>query len=214
MVSEYAPGTPPARHRFLARNRLVAALGSGVVVVEAALRSGATSTAYWGRDLARPVMAVPGPVTALTSTGCHRLIREGTAVLVTSAAEVAEHAGPMGELAPEAVLPLVPTDGLDPTTARVLEALPARGPALEGTLAESSGVVMAEGARCAGGARTWRGLRRGRRTAGCGCGAGRDCWPPGAEFTRATGRGCGRGRRQRDDRRHPIGHHRGGPPRR
>ncbi|GAB2920451.1 DNA-processing protein DprA [Rhodococcus aerolatus] len=142
VVSEYAPGTPPARHRFLARNRLVAALGAGVVVVEAALRSGATSTARWAADLGRPVMAVPGPVTALTSTGCHRLIREGAAVLVTSASEVAEVAGPMGQLALDVAVPGRRLDGLDPVTAQVLDGLPARSAAREEAVSLSAGVVV------------------------------------------------------------------------
>ena len=89
VVSEYPPGTPPARHRFLARNRVIAALARGTLVVEAARRSGTLVTALRASELGRPVMAVPGPVTSAISAGCHVLIRAGQAVLVTSAAEAA-----------------------------------------------------------------------------------------------------------------------------
>ena len=77
LVSEYPPGIRPARHRFLARNRLVAALSGATVVVEAGLRSGAANTAAWARALGRVVCAVPGPVTSSASAGCHALIRGG-----------------------------------------------------------------------------------------------------------------------------------------
>ena len=89
VVSEYPPGTLPARHRFLARNRVIAALTRGTLVVEAARRSGTIVTALRASELGRPVLAVPGPVTSATSAGCHLLIRAGQAVLVTSAAEAA-----------------------------------------------------------------------------------------------------------------------------
>ncbi|MGI8449808.1 MAG: DNA-processing protein DprA [Streptosporangiaceae bacterium] len=89
VVSEYPPGTLPARHRFLARNRVIAALARGTLVVEAAQRSGTMVTALRASELGRPVMAVPGPVTSAMSAGCHVLIRAGEAVLVTDAAEAA-----------------------------------------------------------------------------------------------------------------------------
>lgn len=89
VVSEYPPGTLPARHRFLARNRVIAALSHGTLVVEAAPRSGTLVTARRASELGRPVLAVPGPVTSAASAGCHGLIRAGQAVLVTSAAEAA-----------------------------------------------------------------------------------------------------------------------------
>lgn len=88
VLSEYPPGTPPARHRFLVRNRLLAALGAGVVVVEADVRSGARNTARIANQLGKPVMAVPGPITSRTSAGCHELIREQHAVLVTTSGDV------------------------------------------------------------------------------------------------------------------------------
>ena len=69
VVSEAAPGCAPTRIRFLARNRLIAALARGTVVVEAAVRSGALNTASWAAGLGRTVMGVPGPVTSAPSAG-------------------------------------------------------------------------------------------------------------------------------------------------
>ena len=88
VVSEYPPGTSPARHRFLVRNRLIAGLARGVVVIEAGRRSGTLSTAAAARHLNRVVMAVPGPVTSASSVGCHHLLAAERAVLVTDAADV------------------------------------------------------------------------------------------------------------------------------
>ena len=90
VVSEVPPGATPTRTRFLARNRIIAALSAGTVVVEAAVRSGAMNTAGWAQELGRPLMGVPGPVTSATSEGVHQLIRTGAATLVTRAEEVKE----------------------------------------------------------------------------------------------------------------------------
>lgn len=90
VVSEVPPGSVPSRMRFLQRNRLIAAAAGACVVVEAAWRSGALSTAHHAAGLLRPLGAVPGPVTSMTSAGCHRLLRAGHAVCVTDAAEVLE----------------------------------------------------------------------------------------------------------------------------
>jgi DNA processing protein len=96
IVSELPAGATPTRLRFLSRNRLIAALTTGTVVVEAALRSGALNTANWAGELGRVVMGVPGPVTSVTSQGVHRLIRDGGAQLVTSGADIAESIAPLG----------------------------------------------------------------------------------------------------------------------
>ncbi|MDD9204964.1 DNA-processing protein DprA, partial [Georgenia sp. 10Sc9-8] len=101
LVSEVPPGCAPSRHRFLMRNRLIAAVTAGTVVVEAAWRSGALSTASHATGLLRPVGAVPGPVTSMASAGCHRLLREAMAVCVTDAVEVLELVGPVGRTLPE-----------------------------------------------------------------------------------------------------------------
>jgi DNA processing protein len=97
LVSEWPPGRTPNRLRFLIRNRVIAALTRGTVVVEAGLRSGALNTARHARDLHRPVMAVPGPVTSEVSAGCHKIIREWAAVCVTGAHDVLELLAPLGE---------------------------------------------------------------------------------------------------------------------
>ena len=88
VVAEAPPGTAPTRARFLARNRIVAGLAEGTVVVEGAFRSGALTTAQWTDALHRPVMGVPGPVTSSASAGVNQLVRLGQASLVTSAQEV------------------------------------------------------------------------------------------------------------------------------
>ncbi|BCN68358.1 hypothetical protein RE943_18310 [Prescottella equi] len=141
VISEYPPGTSPARYRFLARNRLVAGLSEAVVVVEAGWRSGARNTATWGRRLGRPVLAVPGPVTSAASTGCHRMIREGEARLVSSAADVVEEAGPIG-VDGEGLGPARALDVLQGDAATVYEALPAAGTCSTRELSEESGVTI------------------------------------------------------------------------
>ena len=88
VVSEYPPGRSPARLRFLTRNRVIGALSAGTAVIEAGLRSGALNTVRHARELNRPVMAVPGPVTSSQSAGCHQLIRDTGAACVTSAADI------------------------------------------------------------------------------------------------------------------------------
>ncbi|MDO5744335.1 MAG: DNA-processing protein DprA [Micrococcaceae bacterium] len=90
LIAEVAPGATPSRWRFLQRNRLIAALCSVTVVSEARWRSGALSTARHAAEMGREVGAVPGSVFSANSAGCHRLIREGAATLVTDAAEVVE----------------------------------------------------------------------------------------------------------------------------
>lgn len=93
VVSEVPPGTAPTKWRFRQRNRLIAAFAAATVVIEAGYRSGSLNTAGHALSLSRPVGAVPGPVTSAASAGCHRLIRDFGAVLVTNAAEVFELAG-------------------------------------------------------------------------------------------------------------------------
>ncbi|WP_236683529.1 DNA-processing protein DprA [Demequina aurantiaca] len=95
VVSEVPPGYAPHRARFLSRNRLIAT-ARGTVVVEAAFRSGALSTARHAAAMVRPVGAVPGPVTSASSAGCHGLIRDGLASLVTTGADVLAMVEPIG----------------------------------------------------------------------------------------------------------------------
>jgi len=127
VVSEYPPGVRPTRRQFLTRNRLVAAFGGATVVVEAGVRSGAANTAGWAHALGRQVGAVPGPITSSSSVGCHALITEAGARLVTRAAEVVELVGRMGELAPDIPRPATSLDGLSDDEFTVYESIPRRG---------------------------------------------------------------------------------------
>jgi len=90
IISEVMPGVTAMPHRFLIRNRLIAALSLSTLVVEAAFRSGSLRTARDAAELMRPVMAIPGPISSPSSEGCHRLIGERAAELVTSVADAME----------------------------------------------------------------------------------------------------------------------------
>jgi DNA processing protein len=103
VMSEVPPGYAPHRSRFLTRNRIIATAGA-TVVVEAALRSGALSTARHAAALARPLAAVPGSVTSAASAGCHALIRDHMATLVTESHDVIELAAPLGAAIAEPAL--------------------------------------------------------------------------------------------------------------
>ncbi|WP_425862040.1 DNA-processing protein DprA [Arthrobacter sp. TWP1-1] len=127
VVAEVPPGTNPTRYRFLQRNRLIAALCSVTVVVEARWRSGALNTAHHAESLSRMVGAVPGSVYSANSAGCHRLLKEGAAVCVTDAADIAELAGAMGEhLVDEPSAATALHDGLGTSDLLLLDALPLR----------------------------------------------------------------------------------------
>ncbi|MEU6090202.1 DNA-processing protein DprA [Streptomyces sp. NPDC047085] len=123
VVGELPPGDHPTPSRFILRNRVIAALTTGTVVVEAACRSGSLVTARAAQRLGRFTMGVPGPVTSALSAGVHELLR-GEAVLVTDAAEVVELVGDMGDLAPPRRGPVLPRDLLEPAARTVLAALP------------------------------------------------------------------------------------------
>lgn len=139
LVSEAPPGTAPTRWRFLARNRLIAALSQATVVVEASWRSGALSTARLADQLSRPVGAVPGPVTSAASAGCHRLIRERGAVLVTEPADLLDllPGGPAAGEGSWAVQDEL--DLLRPADRRVLDAVPPRSSITPAGLADEIG---------------------------------------------------------------------------
>jgi DNA processing protein len=184
VVSEWPPGCRPARTRFLIRNRVIAALACGTVIVEAGERSGALNTARHAAELGKPLMAVPGPVTSAQSAGCHRILREWGATCVTRAAEIIEMLSPLSTpdaLAPgggpqprtaasaagasRAEAPYASAsyagmfsrdddapcrDDLDADSARVLDALPARGGAGTSTIAVEAGVDLDTVLRCVG----------------------------------------------------------------
>jgi DNA processing protein len=141
IVSEVPPGSSPTRNRFVHRNRLIAALASATVVVEAGWRSGASITAREAVELGRPVGAVPGPVTSAASVGCHRLLREG-AVCVTAVADVLELVDPIGTVdAPRRPhTESAVHDDLPEEDVRVLDALPLRRPVPEARLLDSAGL--------------------------------------------------------------------------
>ncbi|MFF4350861.1 DNA-processing protein DprA [Streptomyces sp. NPDC001530] len=141
VVGELPPGDHPTPSRFILRNRVIAALTRGTVVVEAAYRSGALVTARAAQRLGRFTMGVPGPVTSGLSAGVHELLR-GDATLVSDAAEVAELVGDMGDLAPDRRGPVLPRDLLDPGAGRVLAALPARGLAGVEEIVRGAGTTM------------------------------------------------------------------------
>ncbi|WP_067461639.1 DNA-processing protein DprA [Actinomadura macra] len=144
LVSESPPGAAPNRLRFLVRNRVIAALSRGSLIVEAEARSGALNTASWARKLARVVMAVPGPITSRTSVGSHKLLREEGTILVTRPEEIIEAVGLIGtDLAPPPHTPVLPRDRLEEVTRSVLEAIPARGSSGPAQLAATAGVDLA-----------------------------------------------------------------------
>lgn len=95
LLSEVMPGVSARPERFLTRNRLIAAIASSTIVVEAAYRSGSLRTARDAAELLRPVMAVPGPITSPLSEGCHRLIADRAAEVVTSLADLLELVDPL-----------------------------------------------------------------------------------------------------------------------
>jgi DNA processing protein len=176
VVSEAAPGSVINRGRFLSRNRLIAALAGGTVVVEAGARSGALSTARWASELLRPLAAVPGPVTSSMSVGTHQLLRDQQAVLVNRPADVTELVGRLGA---DASVPMPtaprPTDGLSEPASTVHDALPTRGTVTVAELIASTGLAvsrllpalseLAERGLVEGSADVWRRRAPRRRTA-------------------------------------------------
>jgi DNA processing protein len=152
VVSEWPPGCAPMRHRFLVRNRVIAALTAGTVVVEAAVRSGALSTANRARDLDRHVMAVPGPVTSQLSAGTNQLLREPDVRCVTGTADVIELVGKIGwDLGPQLTIRSDPRDDLDDVSRRVLEAVPLHRAAGPASIAVTAGIAPPQVLRVLGG---------------------------------------------------------------
>ena len=144
LIGELPPGEHPTRSRFVLRNRVIAALTRGTVVIEARYRSGSLITARRALALGRVTMGVPGPCTSGLSEGVHELLRAGAAV-VTDAAEVVELVGEIGaDLAPVRHGPVLPRDRLRAATARVLEALPGQGAATEEDIARGAGADVAD----------------------------------------------------------------------
>ena len=144
VVSELAPGGAPMKARFLARNRLIAAMTQGTVIVEAAIRSGALNTASWAGLLHRVLMGVPGPVSSASSEGVHELLHGGTAALVSRGEHVMDLVGAVGEAtwvpprAPETLFDL-----LREGDRRVLEAVPLVNGVGPTSIARTAGVSVA-----------------------------------------------------------------------
>jgi DNA processing protein len=131
------------RTRFLSRNRLIAALGRGTVVVEAAARSGALNTASWTTRLNRQLMGVPGPVTSAQSQGVHELLRTGAANLVTRGEDVLELVSESGAyLAPTPRAPTRRRDRVPPRDQRVLDAVPVARAAPVDSIASTAGMSL------------------------------------------------------------------------
>ena len=144
IVAEQPPGFPPHRSRFLTRNRIIAA-SAATIVVEAAYRSGALSTAHHAAELGRPVGAVPGPVTSASSTGCHKLIRNG-AICVTSADDVLEMVLPLDASRAESEGPRPRVRARDFATAgerQAFDAVSARGSTIA-DVGRAAGMTAAE----------------------------------------------------------------------
>lgn len=145
VVSELPPAYRPTRYAFLARNRLIAALAEGVVVVEASNRSGAKNTASWAMALGRHVMAVPGPITSSLSATPNRFIRDGEAVLVSSAQEVEALLAPVGTVPePSGRGSARPIDHLAPALRELREAVRSREEVTAAELAARTGQTMVD----------------------------------------------------------------------
>jgi DNA processing protein len=144
LVSEWPPGAEPLRHRFLIRNRVIAAATAGTVLVEAAARSGATQTMGRVLALGRHAMVVPGPVTSAMSVGCHELLRSDPHTrVVTGLAHVLDLVGRIGaDMAAPPRGAERPRDGLDEESALVLEAMPGRGTVGPEQLAARAGLDL------------------------------------------------------------------------
>jgi DNA processing protein len=138
VLSELPCGSPPTKWRFLQRNRLIAAVSGATVVLEAGWRSGSLNTAGHAATLGRPLGAVPGPVTSAASAGCHRLIRDANATLVTTADEMAE-LFPLDAGADRAAPLAEPTSD----EVRVLDALSSRTARAAGDVAARAGLSVA-----------------------------------------------------------------------
>jgi DNA processing protein len=124
VLSEQAPGSKPLKNRFLSRNRIIAALTQGTVVIEAAERSGSLNTLNWADQLGRTTMALPGPVTSKQSKGVHAAIRAGKAVVVTSGREIVAELSGLGAATEEQPsLPLTEFDRLPPAAKTTLDGL-------------------------------------------------------------------------------------------
>lgn len=150
VIAEVACGTAPTKHRFLARNRLIAALADATVVVEAGWRSGSLNTAHHAQDLGRPLGVVPGPVTSATSMGCHRLLRAGNCTCVTGTDDVRELLGERTGALVGGGGPPSEDDAYTGERTRVLDALSARSARATDEVARRAGFTVGQAAALLG----------------------------------------------------------------
>jgi DNA processing protein len=143
LVSETPPGGVATKVRFLSRNRIIAALGEGTVVVEAAARSGALSTANWAAGIGRPLMGVPGPVTSAVSEGVHEMVRFRNATLVTRSEEILEVVSESGQCALDFRRATEDErDRLSLEARQVLDAVPVQRPSGTASIARVAGLSV------------------------------------------------------------------------
>lgn len=172
--SETPCGSAPTKWRFLARNRLIAALADAVVVIEAGWRSGSLNTAGHAASFGRRLGAVPGPVTSAASAGCHRVLREFDGVCVTSAADVLEMLG-AGAPTQAAVVGGATDDttrlfdALSPRSARSIDDVARRSGLARGQAEMLLGFAELEGRAVRDDGGAWRSVGRGP---GSGSGSG------------------------------------------
>ena len=148
VITELAIGTVAMRHRFLSRNRIIAALSRATLVVEAGLRSGSLNTAGWAEAMRHPVGLVPGPVTQMSSAGCHEWIQKHRGSLVTDTADLLALAGRVGEevdLPVEQLGPARELDALTPPQRRIHDLLSRSRGTSSGELAAELVLPVEEG---------------------------------------------------------------------
>ncbi|MFC5369858.1 DNA-processing protein DprA [Arcanobacterium bovis] len=148
IISESPLAAAPQRHRFLARNRIIAALGAGTIVFEASFRSGALNTARHAMEIGREVGAIPGSVESHFSAGCNELIRNG-ATLLTTPAHAREMIGSIGQLnlLDNAAIDCFAGAGdssYDANTERLFDAVPVRRGAPIDSIARLAGISIEE----------------------------------------------------------------------
>lgn len=131
LVTEYPPGVTPDRHRFLTRNRLIAAFSTGTLIVEAAFRSGALNTLKWANAFGRQTMSVPGPITSPESLGTNLAIVNRQATMVLSADHIHELLSKVGHVDAQLALEFehapTPLQQLSHNELRVYDSLPPVG---------------------------------------------------------------------------------------